>query len=141
MSEAVPNTEQEFWRPPAQAQAVRVQVENCPGCGSEFVVGSRFCHVCGTEREPLVDYTGKGGLIGWLDFQRIKDQVGLTTAALVAFIAGLGCVLAAILTGVLFTASTVLEWQAVQAWRMEWLLAAVVAFVAGILLNNRRKEA
>ncbi len=139
MSEAVHNTEQEFWRPPTQAQAVRVQVENCPRCGSEFVVGSRFCHVCGSQREALVDYSG-GGIAHWLDFHHIRDGLALTTGALVAFIAGLGCVLAAIITGFLFTASTVLDWQAVQVWRLEWLLAAAVAFLAGLLLNSRRNK-
>jgi len=35
-----------------------------------------------------------------------------------------------------FTAATVLDWQAVQLWRIEWLLGAAVAFVAGILLKK-----
>ena len=139
MAEAVHNTEQEFWRPPAPAPVARVQVESCTRCGSEFVVGSRFCHVCGEEREPLPDYAASG-IIHWLDFHHIKDTIGLTSGGLVAFIAGLGCVLAAVITGFMFTASTVLDWQAVQVWRLEWLLAALVAFVAGLLLNNPRRE-
>jgi len=44
-------------------------------------------------------------------------------------------VLAAVGTGLVYTASTVLDWQAVQIWRIEWLLAAVVAFLGGILLK------
>jgi hypothetical protein len=35
-----------------------------------------------------------------------------------------------------FTATTVLDWQAVQVWRIEWLLAAAVAFLAAILLKR-----
>lgn len=136
MSEAVHNAEQEFWRPPAQAQSVRVQVENCARCGAEFVVGSRFCHVCGTQREALLDYSG-GRLNRWLDFHEIRAALGLSTGALVAFIVGVACVAAAIVTGFIFTASTVLDWQAVQVWRIEWLLAAAVAFVAGLLLNKK----
>ena len=67
---------------------------------------------------------------------RIKDALGLSTGALIAFVIGVGCVLAAIGTGLMYTAATVLDWQAVQAWRMEWLLAAITAFVAGILLKR-----
>jgi hypothetical protein len=55
---------------------------------------------------------------------------------LVCLIIGAACVVAAIVTGFLYTANTVLDWQAVQVWRIEWLLAATVAFVAGILLKR-----
>src|SRR5512146_2688889 len=132
MSEAVHHPQQEFWRPPAQAQSVRVQVENCSRCGAEFVVGSRFCHVCGSQREALLDYSG-GWLSRLLDFHQLKTALGLSTGSLVAFIAGLGCVLAALLTGVMYTASTMLDWQAVQLWRIQWLLAAAAAFLVGVL--------
>ena len=54
----------------------------------------------------------------------------------IQLIAGVLCVLAAIGTGLIYTASTTLDWQAVQVWRIEWLLAAVVAFLAGILLKT-----
>jgi cytosine/uracil/thiamine/allantoin permease len=52
-----------------------------------------------------------------------------------ALIAGVVCALAAVGTGLIYTATTVLDWQAVQIWRVEWLLAAIVAFLAGILLK------
>jgi hypothetical protein len=45
---------------------------------------------------------------------------------------------AALLTGFIFSAATVLDWQAVQLWRIEWLLAAIALFVAGILLKKRQ---
>ncbi len=138
MAEAIHQSEQEFWRPPAQAPAVRVQAENCTRCGTEFIIGGRFCHVCGAEREPLPDFS-EGKLSRWLDFHQIKAAMGVSTGALVAFIAGIACVAAAIATGLLFSATTVLDWQAVQIWRIEWLLGAAAAFLAGILLN--RKEA
>ncbi len=139
MADVVHNVQQEYWHRPAQTTAtaavspLRGQL-TCEHCGSEFVMGSRFCHVCGGEREPLV-----GGSTSWLqvlEFGRVREALGLSTASLVAFIIGIGCVLAAIATGVVFTASTMLDWQAVQAWRIEWLLAATASFVAGILLNK-----
>ncbi len=71
-----------------------------------------------------------------LEFQRIKDRVGLPTPALVAFLAGFACLLAAVLVGFIFSANTVLDWQAVQVWRIQWLLGSATAFLAGILLKR-----
>jgi hypothetical protein len=109
--------------------------ELCPRCHTEFVVGARFCHVCGTDRELQPD-TAPRGLTRYLDFTLIRDALGLTVGALVAFVFGIACTIAAIAVGFMYTATTVLDWQAVQVWRIEWLLAAVVAFVAGILLKR-----
>jgi hypothetical protein len=72
-----------------------------------------------------------------LEFSRIREAIGLSTLSLVCLIAGVVCLIAALATGFIYTASTVLDWQAVQVWRLEWLLAALVAFVAGILLKKR----
>lgn len=142
MSEAVHNIQQEYWRPPEQAarsseppSALRGQL-TCAQCGSEFVVGSRFCHVCGSEREPLVGSSGVGRWAQILDFTRIREGLGLSIGSLIAFIVGIGCVIAAIATGFMFTAATVLDWQAVQIWRVEWLLAAAASFLVGILLKK-----
>jgi hypothetical protein len=46
-------------------------------------------------------------------------------------------VIAAVFTGLLFNATTLLDWQAVQLWRIEWLLGSVAMFVAGILLKKK----
>jgi len=138
MADIVHNVQQEYWHRPAHATTaaaspLRGQL-TCEQCSTEFIMGSRYCHVCGAEREPLV-----GGSTPWfevLEFARVRDALGLSTASLVAFIIGIGCVLAAIATGIVFNASTVLDWQAVQAWRIEWLLAATASFLAGILLKK-----
>ena len=37
---------------------------------------------------------------------------------------------------VCFSPRTALDWQAIQLWRIEWLLGAVAAFVAGCLLKK-----
>jgi len=37
---------------------------------------------------------------------------------------------------VFFSVRTTLDWQAIQMWRIEWLLAAVAAFGAGCLLKK-----
>jgi len=72
----------------------------------------------------------------YLHFHEIKRWVGLPTAALIAFIIGLGCVAGAIGVSLFYHASNLAEFQAIQMWRIEWLLAATASFVAGILLKK-----
>jgi hypothetical protein len=72
----------------------------------------------------------------YLHFHEIKRSVGLPTAALVAFIIGMGCVAGAIGVSFFYNASNLAEFQAIQMWRIEWLLAATASFVAGILLKK-----
>jgi cytosine/uracil/thiamine/allantoin permease len=57
---------------------------------------------------------------------------------MITFLIGLGCLLAAMLVGMIYTVETTLDFQAVQLWRMEWLVGAAVAFIAGILLKSNR---
>jgi hypothetical protein len=138
MSGTAQNLDREFWRPPvtnSSAAAVLRQVELCARCNSEFVVGSRFCHVCGAERQPDSPAPA-AGLSRYLDIRLIRDALGLNTAALVAFVLGLACAGAALAAGLLYSATTLVDWQAVQVWRIEWLLASAAAFLAGILLKR-----
>jgi hypothetical protein len=140
------NVPQEYWHPPASATAVSESklstglVEVCDRCETEFMVGARFCHACGAARPTALAPANRAlRLWTWarhLEFNAIKERLGLPPASLIAFFIGLGCVLAAVIVGVVFSAQTVLDWQAVQIWRMQWLLAAAVAFVAGILLKK-----
>ncbi len=132
---------QEYWRPvvangkrevPAEIHAHADEV--CHECGSEFVIGARFCHVCGGGRQAAA--TGHNRWLEVMDFDNIKHALGLSTASLVAFIFGVAAVLAAVSVGFIYSANTLVDWQAVQTWRIEWMLAAVVAFVAGILLKK-----
>ena len=139
MPELANNLEErhEFWRPPMQDRRHegRTTAETCERCGTDFIVGARFCHVCGHERMPLVGRS-ETRFSRFFEMSRIKEALGLSTGALIAFVIGVGCVLAAIGTGLMYTAATVLDWQAVQMWRVEWLLAAITTFVAGILLKR-----
>jgi hypothetical protein len=142
MAHMAPNYEerQEFWKPavapklePQPAEAIQV----CQECGTDFVVGSRFCYVCGADRNANLANTGATGFRAWVDFASLRDALGQTNASLVALILGCACVIAAIVTGFVFTATTLLDWQAVQLWRIEWLLAAVAIFAAGYLLKKK----
>jgi hypothetical protein len=144
MSEVIPEVQHEFWRPPVirqEAIVVPGMLDVCAGCSTEFMVGSRFCHVCGVARGPQ-SHAQNGywnqilEFLHVVEFQDLKHWLGLKTAPLVAFGVGVFCFLAAILIGVVCTITNFEDFQAVQYWRMEWLLAAIVAFVAGILLKT-----
>jgi hypothetical protein len=143
MSEVIDNAPQEFWRPPvAQPEAVAPMVEVCDRCEAEFMVGAKFCHDCGATRQPSTRQFAEPiwmralELLRVLEFHNVKEWLGLSMASLVAFFAGLGCLLAAIAVGVIYSVQSLADFQAIQSWRMQWLLAALVAFVAGILLKQ-----
>jgi hypothetical protein len=141
MSEVVPNASQEFWRPPVTPQhsVAGVLPGACSRCGAEFMVAARFCHACGSTRDPQ---SAAVSTRGWIEFlrlletQSVKDWLGLSPACLIAFLSGVGCLLAALLVGLMYSAQNLADFQAVQLWRMQWLVAAVAAFAAGILLKR-----
>jgi hypothetical protein len=176
MSDVVQETQQDFWRPPSRAgsdeiivrEALPSMAEACPRCGTEFLLGSRFCHTCGTRRPEALSaaarsdaaamanhwekvVAGVRSLAGFtwnkirsipipdwlrsLHLHEIQRRLGLRIGSFIAFIVGLVCVAGALLVG-LWNAQTLVDWQAIQFYRVEWLLAATAAFVAGILLKN-----
>ncbi len=64
MAEVAHPVRQEFWRPAVISEAVPEMAisavlpgmaEACWGCGAEFMIGSRFCHVCGAHRPEKND--------------------------------------------------------------------------------------
>lgn len=71
----------------------------------------------------------------YLHYHEIQRRLRLPAASLIAFVIGIGCIAGALLVGLL-TAKTLVDWQAIQFYRVEWLLAATASFVAGILLKN-----
>jgi hypothetical protein len=75
-------------------------------------------------------------VLGVFEFQNLKRWLGLSMPSLVAFFAGLGCLLAVFAVGVVYSVQNLADFQALQSYRMQWLLAAVAAFVAGILLKR-----
>ena len=140
MSDIAHEAQQEFWRPPAAQPdgSARALVEVCDTCGTEFMPGSRFCHACGAARESVA----AAQTSHWtrhLEFHNIKQGLGLTTISLIAFLIGIACVLGFIACGVIYSERNVLEWEAVQLYRIQWLLGAAVSFVAGILLKRRSR--
>jgi hypothetical protein len=143
MADVAPNYEerQEFWKPVVDQRARPEPAEaasehTCRACGADLLMGSQFCHVCGTDRRPDLAGSGWRGLSMRLNFDAIRKSLGQSTASTVALILGCGCIIAAVVTGFAFTATTLLDWQAIQLWRIEWLLAAIAMLVAGLLLKK-----
>jgi hypothetical protein len=136
MSEVIHNAQQDYWRAPVVQAATPGLVEVCDRCNTEFMVGARFCHVCGAARQAQAMAESGESWTRHLEFQNIQQRLGLSTAPLIAFVMGIGCALAALGVGLIFTQEKLIDWQAVQIWRIEWLLASGVAFLAGILLKR-----
>ena len=136
MPEAVRNATQEFWHSPAERsvpfQPAGGSAPACPECAAEYVPGAAFCHSCGETRDRV---TFSPGWLGRFEISSLQGMFGLTLAPLVAFFLGVICAVAALLSGVFSNPQTILDWQVVQSWRIEWLLASVASFVAGILLK------
>ncbi len=178
MSEVAQSTQQEFWRPPSQRleqesvlrESTPAMAESCPRCGTEYLLGSRFCHSCGGRRPEAISSSTRAdaavlaGLweravhwvqstiagfswskikfpswLGYLHFHAIKSRMGMTTGSLISFVIGLACVAGALLVGLL-TAKTLVDWQAIQVYRIEWLMGATVCFVLGILLKKNPSD-
>jgi hypothetical protein len=142
MAHLAPNYEerQEFWKPavaPRQEASAETTEQVCQECGTDFVLGSRFCYACGSDRNANLANTTVVGLHTWIDIASLRETLGQTNASLVALVLGCACIIAAIVTGFIFTATTLLDWQAVQLWRIEWLLGAVAMFAAGFLLKKK----
>ena len=100
------------------------------------MVGAGFCHVCGSGRQAQSTPLTVSRWARYLEFQNIKQGLGLSTGSLIAFLVGIGCLMAVVSVGVIYTMQTFADFQAVQLYRMQWLMAAVAAFVAGILLKK-----
>jgi hypothetical protein len=136
MAGAVQQARQEFWRPPApEGIAGQERSNTCDDCGTEFIVGARYCHCCGASRgESSATHTLE--IPGPAEVAALGKRFGLTAPVLIAFLFGILCLLAALSVGILFTARTTLDWQAIQLWRIEWLLAAIASFAAGLVLKK-----
>ena len=142
MASAAKSTSQEYWRPanPDVARVIPSLRGICWHCGMDYTPGARYCHSCGGARE--------GSKVDVLpdtkerqqpeDLSGIFQQLGLSVPCVLCLAVALAFALAAALTGVIYREDTLVDWQAVQVWRIEWLLAAAVALLAGILLKKRK---
>ena len=141
MTQAARDTRQEYWRPadPFVAHVAQVPRVLCPNCGAELVIGARFCHTCGGERAPApVVARWSTKLADFMAIETIRRKLELSLGSLVFLILGLACMTGAVVTSLIYKTETLVDWQAVQVWRIEWLLGAAAALLAGILLKKSR---
>ena len=138
MAEAADQVQRDFWRPPMTAPHAAAGSERlaaCRRCGTEYIVSSAYCHACGTKR-PDLNVARTLEIPGRAELASLGERLGLTTPAVIALLMGVFCVVGALAVSVFFTPRTALDWQAIQLWRIEWLLGAVAAFVVGCLLKK-----
>ena len=145
MAEVVRDGHHEFWRPPlAQSVTDPTLAEACRRCGTEFMVGAAFCHICGLGRHHAGEHSAAGwtrhlGFFRALEFGRVKGWFGLPFASMCAFLLGVAFVIAALTMGFI-SVHDLSDFEAIQLWRIQWLMAACAAFLAGILLKSRKSE-
>ena len=148
MAGTIQNAGRGFWQPhladddsaiavQVSEQQVNEQIEApCSRCGTAFLEGARFCHTCGTVR---IDEYPRPRSVKWQELQPTDLFRGLelSTGPLMAFLVGILCISAAAFAGIFITVQTGADWESLQYWRIDWLLAATAAFAAGILLKKR----
>ncbi len=143
MPQASPSS-QEYWRP-ANPDFVRLfeptpAAVACWRCGAEYSPAARFCHMCGCSRDASMRsdslLSEKKSLGQQTRTRPFPFRLPLPLTSLLCFVLGIACLAGAGLMGVIYKTDTLVDWQAVQTWRIEWLLAASAAMLAGILLKK-----
>lgn len=134
---------QEFWKPVAPRLEVGAAGESpttaCGQCGGSLASGSRFCPTCGAENQAATAglHTSEPQAASWPELAALRRWFGRMSLSLAALALGCACIVAAVVTGFVFNANTLVDWQAVQLWRIEWLLAAIAILLAGILVKQK----
>ena len=139
MPQPAGSSSQDYWRPP-NPEVMRLVVPSqdaspCSRCGGDFAAGAHFCHICGSQRDPRAG-THAADAHHDLSDRHARPASRLSGASLICFSLAIVCIVAAALTGVVYKTQTLADWQAVQIWRVEWLLAAAVGLLAAILLKK-----
>jgi ribosomal protein L37E len=145
MADILRDAPQEFWRPPVITPASGELAESCQRCGTEFMVGAAFCHICGAGRHRSVSSTAGSwmnyfGFLRAIEFSRIRAWFGLPLPCLWSFLIGVGFLIAAVSVSFIQVGDSLSGFEAIQLWRIQWLMAACAAFLVGILFKNSKSE-
>jgi hypothetical protein len=108
------------------------------------MVGAAFCHICGLGRHrasavPSSSWTTHFEFLRAMEFGNITRWFGLPVPSLCAFLIGLAFIVVALSMGFMSVHDNT-DFEAIQLWRIQWLMAACAAFLAGILLKGRKSE-
>src|SRR3954463_9273539 len=98
-------TRQEFWRP-AQEQLHNSPVAStpmCAKCGADYVIGSRFCHVCGAGRDERVRRQSSTFADRLKMMARLPELLNLSIASTILFALGACCAIASIAVGFIYS--------------------------------------
>ena len=137
MSEVVREAQHEFWRPPvAQAETAKA--------GHGGSLRRLFHRIYGgihvlprLRRLPRHSATASAHWTVYFEFHHLKRALGLSTASLIAFFAGVVCLgMAGFAVSLIYSVQTFNDFHALQLYRMQWLMGAIAAFVAGMLLKK-----
>ncbi|HUK43441.1 MAG TPA: zinc ribbon domain-containing protein [Candidatus Bathyarchaeia archaeon] len=134
---------QEYWRPANPNVARLIDPPStetlCWNCGMEYSPAARFCHMCGSPRDPgphVEPSRPQTVSVARKTERRSTSSPPMPLTSIVCFALGIACVIGAGLMGAIYRTDTLVDWQAVQTWRIEWLLAALAALLAGVLLKK-----
>jgi len=111
------------------------------------MVGAAFCHICGGGRHKAAaaaatasNWLNAFDFVHKIELGKVKSWFGLSLPSLCAFLAGAGCLVVALAVGFTDVKDSVSDFEAVQLWRIQWLMAACAAFLVGILFKNTKSE-
>src|SRR5579872_5027852 len=112
----------EYWQPADPESNSFMEARVCSQCATEMAAGARFCHVCGATREGkkqssvssvkesfvslMHSVNSRVRAIHWAE---MFSAIGLNTSALIAFGAGVICLLCAIFVGAVYQVQTTLD--------------------------------
>lgn len=145
MAEAAPDYQQheDYWRPLSGPKlqsdpAPELARVRCGRCRAELPFSAKYCQACGFEQ--TLTLVKPPALLGQPGLASLVSGLQQNLASFITLVLGCTCLLAAAATGLLFKVNTLSDWQAVQLWRIEWLLGAIAFFVAGVLLKRLPKK-
>ena len=86
-----------------------------------------------------VNWTRDFAFLKALEFASVKEWFGLPLVSLCAFFIGMAFLIMALAQG-FRSVQDFTDFEAIQLWRIQWLMAACAAFLVGILLKSRKSE-
>src|SRR3954471_7509448 len=105
-------TRQEFWRPAQEQLHTPVaSIPTCAKCGADYVIGSRFCHVCGAGRDERARKQSGTFVEKVKTIATLPELLDLSLASTILFALGTFCAIAAIAVGFIYSAQTLVDWQ------------------------------